>query len=178
MEPEGSLPCSQEPSTGPYPVHPTPLRSILILSSHLRLGLPRGLFPSGFATKILYAYLFSPKESVQVRGPVKHFVTNIFLRWVFSPTPNPLAGGQPIVGCPWLLIQYIHSHPPYLEAISSIRNLRTRHDVVTWDPVLLNLVSFARNAEYIPHSQQSICIIWNRFISRGIVSREFCVKSC
>jgi hypothetical protein len=43
------------------PVHTTPcyLRSILILSSHLRLGLPSGLFPSGFPTKILYQFLFA-----------------------------------------------------------------------------------------------------------------------
>jgi len=29
-----------------------------ILSSHLRLGFPRGLFPSGFSTKILYHFSF------------------------------------------------------------------------------------------------------------------------
>ena len=39
---------------------PQPLptsRSILILSSHLRLGLPNCLFPSGFPTKTLYTPL-------------------------------------------------------------------------------------------------------------------------
>ena len=44
----------------PNPVHiPTSHRSILI-STHLRLGLPSGLFPSGFPTKTLYAPLSSP----------------------------------------------------------------------------------------------------------------------
>jgi hypothetical protein len=67
MEPEGSLSCSQEPSTGPYPEpdlsnasHPISLWSILILSTHQRLGRPSGLFPSGSPTNILYVFLFSP----------------------------------------------------------------------------------------------------------------------
>ena len=42
-----------------YP-HSTSWRSNLILSTHLRLGLPSGLFPSGFPTKTLYTALSSP----------------------------------------------------------------------------------------------------------------------
>jgi hypothetical protein len=44
------------------PVHTTPsyLSSNLILSSRLRLGLSSGLFHSGFPTKILYSFIFSP----------------------------------------------------------------------------------------------------------------------
>ena len=47
------------PIQSTYP-HPTSWRSILILSIHLCLGLPSGLFPSGFPTKTLYTPLFSP----------------------------------------------------------------------------------------------------------------------
>ena len=42
------------------PPHPTSWRSISILSAHLRLGLPSGLFPWGFPTKTLYTPLLSP----------------------------------------------------------------------------------------------------------------------
>ena len=42
-----------------YP-HPTSWRSVLILSTHLPLGLSSGLLPSGFPTKTLYTTLSSP----------------------------------------------------------------------------------------------------------------------
>jgi hypothetical protein len=65
MEPECLLLLSQVPATCLYPVqsippHPTSWRSILILSSHLRLDLPICLFPLGFPTKTLYKPLPSP----------------------------------------------------------------------------------------------------------------------
>jgi hypothetical protein len=48
-------------------VHTIPsysLRSILTLSSHLRLGLPSSLFPSGFSTRKFYAFLFPPFRAI------------------------------------------------------------------------------------------------------------------
>jgi hypothetical protein len=63
MELTGSLLCSQELSTSSYPEpdQPSPqhhsLRFIPILFTHLHLGIPIGLFPSGFPTNNLYAFL-------------------------------------------------------------------------------------------------------------------------
>jgi hypothetical protein len=49
-------------STGPYPEpdESSPYPSIFTSPSHLRQGILIGLFPSGFPTKALYVFLFSP----------------------------------------------------------------------------------------------------------------------
>ena len=47
----GHLSLSWASSIQSIPPHHTTWRSILIISSHLRLGLPSGLFPSDFPTK-------------------------------------------------------------------------------------------------------------------------------
>ena len=54
------LSLSQAISIQSTPPHPTSWKSILILSSHLRLGLPSSLFPWGFPTKTPYNSLPSP----------------------------------------------------------------------------------------------------------------------
>ena len=63
MQPEGSLSPSVPILSHMIqfmPLQRTSLRSILLLSFHLRLDLSSGLFPSGFPTKTLYASLLSP----------------------------------------------------------------------------------------------------------------------
>ena len=66
---QSSLPHSRQPATylypepdqtSPCPHQPTSQRSVLILSSHLCLGLPSALLPLGVPTKTLYAPLVSP----------------------------------------------------------------------------------------------------------------------
>jgi hypothetical protein len=65
METECSLPCSQVSYAGPCPEPSmTPrtisLRSFLISFTRPSRCLPSGLFPYGFPTNILHAFLFSP----------------------------------------------------------------------------------------------------------------------
>jgi hypothetical protein len=84
MEPESPLPCSQEPSTGPYPEtdpiqtsHPTSLNIHLTLSSCTGLVLPSCLFASGFSIEVLHAFLFFPMHATCqiIRQSSRLFVT-------------------------------------------------------------------------------------------------------
>jgi hypothetical protein len=114
------------------PIHTPTSHSILMFSSHLRLGLPSGLFPWGFPTKTLYTPLLCPVRSTypthlifiaRSEAPVYEldvcvydvcFLTWYVLRWgCVSTLRNPEAGELAIVGCLRLLIQYIRSFAPY-----------------------------------------------------------------
>jgi hypothetical protein len=88
MESECPLPHSQFPATclypepaqsSPYPQIPLPQRFILILSSHLHLGLPSGLVPSGFPIKTLYKPLLSPTHATCPAHLILDFNTRTIL---------------------------------------------------------------------------------------------------
>jgi hypothetical protein len=60
---------------------PVPWRSIFILSSHLRLGLPSCLFSSGFPTKILYTPLLYP---IRATCPTHLILLNFITRTILG----------------------------------------------------------------------------------------------
>ena len=82
-----SLSCAS-PIQSTYP-HPTSWRSILILSTHLRVGLPNGLFPSGFPTKTLYAP--TPHPYTPHAQPISYILPTLYLI-VLCPIQNKLIG--------------------------------------------------------------------------------------
>jgi hypothetical protein len=83
MEPEVSLPVPVPILSQIKPVHTT--RSILILSIHLRLGLPSSLFHSGFPTNNLYTFLFSP---IRVTCPAHLIFLHLIVLIIFGEEYN------------------------------------------------------------------------------------------
>jgi len=92
MEPEGSLPHSQEPAAWPYPKpdqsspcpHSTTWKSILIISAYLRLCLASGFFSSDFRTKPLHAPFLFP---IRAKWP-SHLLIHLITRITIGEAPH------------------------------------------------------------------------------------------
>ena len=151
---------------------PNSWRSILILSSHLRLGLPNGLFPSGFLTRTLCTLLPSPIHAtcpahlILLDGSFcfqrKHLGLRIFLNMGFhgeaflAPRPTPKLEDHPLPAARDCLFN-IFAAILHIGGRSSIRNLRTCHAVVTgthitwimWLP--FDEITFINTSAYVGH---------------------------
>ena len=87
MEPEGPLLHSQQPAICPYPEpeqssqFPIPRLKIHFNNiPRLQIGLPSGLFPSGFPTKILYTPLLSTiRAKCHAHFILLHLITRTIL---------------------------------------------------------------------------------------------------
>jgi hypothetical protein len=91
-------------------------------------------------SKAPYSVHTAGSYTIEVRSPLSDLIassSSLFFTAVVRPMMNHQAGRPSFVGCPRLLIRYIRRYPPYLVAVSSILNLRTRLAVVIW--IHLNL---------------------------------------
>ena len=90
------------------PPFPTSLRSILILSSHLRLRLPSGLYPSGFPTEILYKFC----PPMHATCPAHLILLDCITRTILGKEYRSLST--------WTVITIIIIYKPFRKYVSNI----------------------------------------------------------
>ena len=110
-------------------LHPTSWRSVLILSSYLCLGLPSGLFPSGFPTKTLNTPLLFPIRAI---CPAHLILLDLITRTILGEKYTSLSSS---------LCSFLHSpvtsslskskyscSTPYILCVLYMKRLKWRHN--------------------------------------------------
>jgi hypothetical protein len=87
--------------------HPTSLRTILILSPHLHLGLPGGLFSSGFSTKTLYTLVVFP---VHATCPTHLILLDLITRTILCEQYRSLSSSLCIIKQKFVYFYGISDH--------------------------------------------------------------------
>ena len=115
----------------------------------------------------------------------EYFLTVVFLRGgVVSASPNPQAGGPPLVGFPRLLIQFIRSYPPYQRPFlhpqpedapwRGDRDPQTQMNGIRWWIDLCVLFTHALLSAAPVVSYYSYIICWNNTVDHFlIICRDF-----
>jgi hypothetical protein len=128
------------------------LRYILIPFSHLRLGLPRGLFPSCFLTKTLYTFLSSP---ICAKFPAHQILLDLICLIIFvddKKYETPLCKTSLIL----LLLQHIKSK-------YSPNNYVLKH---------AQSILFLNMRDQVSHPHNTLCFVYfNIYIPRQQAGR-------
>jgi hypothetical protein len=132
------------------PVHTTPsyLRSILILLSHLYLGLPSGLFPSVFPTKTSCTLLFPP-----MRGacPVHLIFIDLI---IFSDILENMTNKEMFLSvekrdlCPYLCKRFISVH---LICVETFMPIMKEYKVLLVGVIFLNDIHMSSSFSFMIH---------------------------
>jgi hypothetical protein len=144
MEPECSLPRSQELSTCTCarPIQsttPNPIsKRSIILSIHVRLCLPSGLFPSGFHANNLYTFLFSP---IRATCPTQITFFNLIILIIL---------GEEFKLCSSSLCNFLH--PPVTLSLFGIYVFLQVRLLTIWNRRMLNLQLLIIKMQICTHS--------------------------